>query len=521
MEIVLGLGGNIGDRFENLVRALGELMGGGSRGADGGDEAVFLSPSLGGRPVTVSPIYESDALLPDGAPDSWNQEFYNLAVRGSTRLTLSELLGAVKRIEEQLGRGAHEVWSPRTIDIDILAAKSEGFSWGRGVNSTIEFRDGRLTVPHQALTERPFALWPLADVAPHWVLGQAVGGSSAMQLARGLGRRFTAVRASAGGAVSSVPCATARAPLSIQQRLKEHLTELGARYEDGSLLGTTVVGILNLTPDSFSDGVKDTLSLETYVGRAVEMVNQGAGVIDLGGESTRPGATEVDPAEEWSRIGPVIAGLRNALSGQSLTTGSKTSYVPKISVDTRHHQVAARALEAGADWINDVSGLSCREMQRAVRDSSCSSGAGNGAQRFIFMHSLGVPPIPTEVLAPTEQMAETLITWAKQRLRALQESGLSLERAIFDPGIGFGKTPEQSWQIIQQLERLTDLPVPTLLGHSRKSFLSKASGSPPAERDTETALLSAKAAEAGVAYLRVHNVKATVQAIRAWAYLNC
>lgn len=524
MEIVLGLGGNIGDRFENLVRALNELVSGGA-GLDSGAEAVFLSQSLGGQQVAVSPLYESDALLPEGAPDSWNQDFYNLAVRGSTRHTLPELLDAVKRIEERLGRGAHEVWSPRTIDIDILAVKAEGFSWGRSVNSTIEFQDERLTVPHPGLTERPFALWPLADLAPHWVIGQGGRGGSALQLAQRLGRRFAAVRESAvsyeKGSDNAASCGAARAPLHIQERLRRCVSAMGARFEDGSSLGTTVVGILNVTPDSFSDGATgEAALLDSQLSRALEMVSQGASVLDLGGESTRPGAKEVEPLDEWRRIEPLLTELKRVFNGRELATGSS----PQISVDTRHHQVAARALEAGADWINDVTGLRSAEMQRVVRDGRWKPdgglGVGTGASRFVFMHSLSVPPRPTEVMPATEQIVGSLITWAEQRLTQLQEEGLNLEHAIFDPGIGFGKTPEQSWQMVQQIERFSDLPVPTLLGHSRKSFLSKVSDSPPAERDVETALISAYAAEAGVAYIRVHNVKATAQAIKALAYLK-
>lgn len=524
MEIVLGLGGNVGDRFENLVNALRELI-----GIAEDARPVFNASERGGQQVTVSPIYESDALLPEGAPDSWNKDFYNLAVRGYTQLTFPQLLDAVKSIEQRLGRGAHEVWSPRTIDIDILAAKPEGFSWGKGINQTIEYQDGLLTVPHPALKGRPFALWPLADIAPHWILGKRGVEDSALKLARGFGHRFTAVRdhglTQGVERGSLVPCSTARAPREIQEALARCLSDLGVRFDDGSLLGATVVGILNLTPDSFSDGMQgEQLLLDKQISRACELVNHGASVLDLGGESTRPGAKEVEPREEWRRIEPLITALitalRNVFGGCAWAGKGR----PQISIDTRHHEVAAWALEAGVDWINDVSGLHCPQMREIVRDTprrgSVISGVEPGAGNFVFMHSLSVPPSAEEVMSATGRMGDRLVEWAEQRLREMQEDGLRLERAIFDPGIGFGKTPEQSWQIIQQVARLAELPVLTMVGHSRKSFLSRISEGSPAERDLETAVVSSRAAEAGIAFLRVHNVKATVQAIRTTAFSN-
>ena len=221
---------------------------------------------------------------------------------------------------------------------------------------------------------------------------------------------------------------------------------------------TKLVGILNITPDSFSDGGLH-FTPEKAVGAAREMIRQGAAIIDIGAESTRPGATALSSAEEWARLQPVLAALKD---------------IP-FSVDTRHAETASKALAAGAAWINDVSGFSDAAMVAAVKSNNC---------KLVFMNSLSVPA-SRDIVLPLKADAVTLIlAWAKERIAALEAAGIVKNRLIFDPGIGFGKTREQSFALLRGIEKFKVLGVPILVGHSRKSFLGKE------KRDEATLLLS-------------------------------
>lgn len=239
-----------------------------------------------------------------------------------------------------------------------------------------------------------------------------------------------------------------------------------------------IVGILNVTPDSFSDGGA-FFSPDAAIHAMAEMAEQGAGVIDIGAESTRPGATPITPEEEWKRLEPVLAALR---------------HFPKVkfSIDTRHAETVHHALKAGVHWINDVSGFSDAMMIEAVKDSNC---------RIVLMHSLSVPANKSVTLPDSVDMAEELYNWAKSKLFQLERSGIAPTRLIFDPGIGFGKTSAQSLAIVRDIAKLKSLGVPVMVGHSRKSFLANFG-----DRDKATLAVSQQLAAQGVDFLRVHDV---------------
>lgn len=240
---------------------------------------------------------------------------------------------------------------------------------------------------------------------------------------------------------------------------------------------TQLVAILNVTPDSFSDG-----GIGDYAARAAQATTDGASVIDIGAESTRPGATPVTPQEEWARLEPVLQSI------------PKT--VP-LSLDTRHPETLTKAIPFGVRWLNDVGGLQDERLVAVAREAGLT---------MVLMHSLTVPADKNVTLPADCDVITTLIEWAKPRIDTLKS-----EKLIFDPGLGFGKTVAQSWRIIEEAERFKALGVPILIGHSRKSFLNL----PMEERDAATATISRKLAAKGIDYLRVHNVPLNAAAITA------
>ena len=253
---------------------------------------------------------------------------------------------------------------------------------------------------------------------------------------------------------------------------------------------TVVMGVVNVTPDSFFDGGQ-FLEPEAAVAHAVRLAGEGAGLIDVGGESTRPGAPPVAPEAEWRRVGPVIERLHGRLE------------VP-ISIDTRHAEVAARALEAGADLVNDVAGLRDPAMRRVL--------ARAGAP-VIVMHMRGEPGSMQSDLRYADLRGEVFEALADAC--ALAESdGLAPEQLLIDPGLGFGKGPEQNFELIAHLGEFRSLGYPLVIGASRKSFLGWAlGGAPPDAREAAGIAAAVAAALRGADVVRTHDVRPTVQAL--------
>jgi dihydropteroate synthase len=247
---------------------------------------------------------------------------------------------------------------------------------------------------------------------------------------------------------------------------------------------TQWVGIVNVTPDSFS-GTQDPMEcLEA-------LLRQGVDVADIGAESTRPGATPLSWKEEWQRLSSVLPQARKMLS-----VGIK------MSVDTRHAETARRAIQAGTDWINDVSGFGDPSMVMAVKDSACT---------LVVMHSVSVPANPAAMLPSKADPVESVLQWGERRITTLIDSGIARERLIFDPGIGFGKTARQSMEIIERIAEFQSLKVKLMVGHSRKSFLTLLTDAPPGSRDEATIAVSRKLL-GKVDYLRVHDVAGHIAA---------
>lgn len=252
------------------------------------------------------------------------------------------------------------------------------------------------------------------------------------------------------------------------------------------------MGILNVTPDSFSDGGRHAGG-EAALAHARRMIAEGAEIIDIGGESTRPGAAEVPADEEIARTRPVIEALRAEWEGA-------------ISIDTSKAAVAAAALEAGADIVNDVSGLTADPEMSGV----CAAG-GCGV---VIMHMQGDPR--TMQLAPRyADVVEEVAAFFEERLATLAAAGIDPECLCLDPGIGFGKTVEHNLALIRALPRLGIGGRPLLLGVSRKSFIGSVLGSTDlADRAWPTVAITAWARESGAMIHRVHEVKPNAEALR-------
>jgi dihydropteroate synthase len=260
-----------------------------------------------------------------------------------------------------------------------------------------------------------------------------------------------------------------------------------------------VIGVLNVTPDSFSDGGRFT-SLDDAVAHGCRLADDGADLVDVGGESTRPGADRVDAAEEERRVIPVIEAL--------VANGVR------VSIDTYRAVVAERALAAGASVVNDVSGgLGDPDMAAVVRAAGCP---------WILMHWRGHSHRMQD-LAHYVDVVDDVRRELAERVEAANQAGISADRLVIDPGLGFAKTAVHNWALLAHLDVLVGFGLPVLIGASRKSFLGRVLADPAGtprpvdEREAATVALTAYAATRGAWGVRVHDVRANVDAARTIA----
>lgn len=289
-----------------------------------------------------------------------------------------------------------------------------------------------------------------------------------------------------------------RPSLPVHWQLRTQRLELPR--SGGPLRRPLVMGIVNVTPDSFSDGGRHA-GIEAAVAHGLALVAQGADILDVGGESTRPFSTAVAADEEWRRVGEVVRRL------------AAEAGVP-VSIDTSKATVAARAIEAGVEIINDVTGLEGDpDMVRVAVDSAAAICA---------MHMQGTPQ--TMQIDPRyDDVVAEIHAYLARRRDALVAVGIPLDRICLDPGIGFGKTHAHNLELMAHAGRFLDLGAPILVGHSRKGFLGKtlerALGRPAteAERDAATAGTACHLAAAGIQIVRVHAVGMVRAAVEAFA----
>ncbi len=252
------------------------------------------------------------------------------------------------------------------------------------------------------------------------------------------------------------------------------------------------MGIVNVTPDSFSDGGRHATT-DAAIAHARRLVQEGADILDIGGESTRPGAPAVSVEDECARVLPVIEGLREL-------------DVP-ISIDTQKPEVMRAALDAGADILNDINGFRT--------DAALQAAASHPTCGVITMHMQGTPqtmqqaPVYADVV---REVKEFLLASAT----TLERAGVTRERIMLDPGFGFGKTVEHNYTLMARLSAFTSLDLPVLVGVSRKSMLGAVTGKPVHDRLAASIAAAMWAAAHGAAVLRVHDVAATVDALAIW-----
>ncbi len=388
--------------------------------------------------LKVSSIYESDALLPENATTAWNKKYLNAVVlcRVSDEVSAETILHEIKKIELRMGRTNDVRWAPRLIDIDILYWSGENYE------------SEMLQIPHKSLLTRPFALLPLLDIWPDIELQLPLWA-----------HRWT----------PEIPFNTAKSKTYFWPKM---------------------VGILNITADSFSDGGK-FLNSDSLHKQVDKLIADGAEIIDVGAESTRPAAEAVPPYVEFKNLHWGLSEIKNPVA---------------ISLDCRHPEVVARILEGHKiDYLNDVTGFNDPAMQKLLLLSKLPA---------FVMHSLGVPPTNEHVLSMNENPCRQLTQWWQQQSQLLIELGISSEQLIFDPGIGFGKTQQQNLYILHHLEELSPVHHQVMIGHSRKSFLKYFSDRPAADRDLETALVTRELNLAYVQYLRVHDVGSQTAALK-------
>jgi dihydropteroate synthase len=255
--------------------------------------------------------------------------------------------------------------------------------------------------------------------------------------------------------------------------------------------GIRIMGILNVTPDSFSDG-GHFADFDSALAQADVLIAAGADILDVGGESTRPFAEPVSIEEELRRVTPVIGEVRRKYS------------IP-ISIDTTKADVAREALNRGATIINDVSALR--------KDSEMVTLVSETRVQVIIMHMQGTPS-DMQIKPAYDDVVEEIIAFFSERINWITGKGIDRDRLIIDPGIGFGKTQQHNLSILKHLKRLDSLDLPVLLGHSRKRFLGEITGLPDeGGRDLATAVVTALCAHKNIAMIRVHDVAATRQAL--------
>ena len=255
--------------------------------------------------------------------------------------------------------------------------------------------------------------------------------------------------------------------------------------------GCLVMGVLNVTPDSFSDGGQ-FFDTNEAVKHGLQMAAEGAAIVDIGGESTRPGAEVVSADEQIRRVVPVIEALCGKID------------IP-ISIDTYDPDVAREALEAGAGMINDITALSDKRMGMLAAENDVP---------VILMHMQGTPA--TMQIEPTyEDVVGEVLTFLLDRAKRAERAGISKEKIFIDPGIGFGKTLEHNLQLLANIERFVDTGYRVLVGTSRKNFIGKLTGKEkPDERVFGTAATVAICAAAGVSVVRVHDVAQMLDVVR-------
>lgn len=258
-----------------------------------------------------------------------------------------------------------------------------------------------------------------------------------------------------------------------------------------SKLKTKIVGILNVTPDSFSDGGK-FFTYEFAINHLRQLLMANADVIDVGAESTRPGATPITVEEEWQRLEKILPHIVFEVKKFNLENNKKV----EISIDSYHFTTIKKAWELGADIVNDVSGLADEKIIEFIAKNNITT---------ILMHNLAIHADSDLVINQHLSITEEILNWARKKISYLEKNGVKKSQLIFDPGIGFAKNAEQSIRILKNIDDYRILGLPLYIGHSKKSFLDKIDEK-NLDRAQKTLLVSKYLLEKNIEFIRVHDV---------------
>ena len=434
---LLSLGSNIGNKIQHLTNAINELK----------------------KEVEVTGYSSVYQTKPWG---NTNQEdFYNMAVSIRTNMLPLDLLTAVKNIETKVGRIKTEHWGPREIDIDVIYH-------GQTVIETEE-----LTIPHKERANRAFVLTPLTELVPTFT--DVILQKTIQELSN---------------AVKSTDII----------KIKDQPTFTTNTFKWGTR--TYVMGIVNCTPDSFSgDGIlKSDNVVEAALAQVQEFMEQGVDIVDIGGQSTRPGAKQISQKEELSRVIPIIKAIRTKYPICQLT----------VSVDTFNAEVAKQALAAGADWINDVWALQHdSEIVRVAANANCPVVLMHNSSNQAFVDTSNTLGNKFSNSTHTNVVKEVK-TELNQLVEKAIKGGVKPSNIIIDPGIGFGKSVEENFELLRGLKGFVgDHPI--LVGTSRKSFIGYTLNTPPEDRLGGSIASIAIAIQNGADIIRIHDVKDMIQ----------
>ncbi|XP_019180042.1 PREDICTED: folate synthesis bifunctional protein, mitochondrial [Ipomoea nil] len=454
-EVVIALGSNVGDRLHNFDEALEQMRNSG------------IKITRHGCLYETAPAYVTD-----------QPRFLNSAVRGVTKLGPFELLRVLKKIERDMGRSDGIRYGPRPIDLDIL------FYGKFKINSE------SLIVPHERIWERPFVVGPLIDL-----LGSDIDSDTVAcwhSFSRHSGGLFGVWDKLGGDSL-------------VGKDGMRRVLPVGNRLWDWSSK-TSVMGILNLTPDSFSDGGK-YLSVEAAVTQVRSMLTEGADIIDFGAQSTRPMASKISAEEELGRLIPVVEAVTKMPEAEGKL----------LSVDTFYSQVASEAISKGVHIVNDVSS--------GRLDSNMHTVVAALKVPYIAMHMRGDPStMQNRENLIYDDVCKEVASEVYARVRDAELAGIPAWRVIIDPGIGFSKNTKQNLDILMGIQTIhTEIAkkslavshAPLLAGPSRKRFLGEVCDhAAAAERDPATVASVTAAVLNGANIVRVHNVRDNADAVR-------
>ncbi|KXS93795.1 hypothetical protein AC578_825 [Pseudocercospora eumusae] len=449
VEAFIALGSNVGNRLHTIEQACCALD---------NDQNI--------RILETSPLYETKAMYVED-----QESFVNGVCKIQTDLPATQLLDRLQAIEDNLGRVKIIEKGPRNIDLDMLTYSDD------------VVRSERLTVPHALMHEREFVLRPMSDIS---------GGSDRLLMP---GKKGLTVLVGLHKLASSESPMYALTPLSPGS---QPLRSLSPQRR------TMIMSILNVTPDSFSDGGDNHNSdMEALRQTIATHIAEGATIIDIGGQSSRPNAPDITSEEEISRILPTIEAIKSLPEACNIA----------ISIDTYRASVAEAAIKAGAHIINDISaGLLDPEMLPTIARLGCT---------YIMMHMRGTPATmqSEENTSYPNGLIPTIASELQSRLQAAQEAGIRRWRIILDPGVGFAKTTEQNAELLGKFSELRNwkglATYPWLVGSSRKGFIGKLTGVTEAKDRVEGTAATVTAAVAGGAEIvRVHDVKEMARVVK-------